>query len=86
MSKHIFSIAKSLNDDGLFDYAEDKKEAAVEWFVGFGGKLKPALTHLNEGGTHDLAWFKKTVMKQTLEPAEDPDRFVWEAAAAGSGR
>eukprot|EP01051_Picozoa_sp_SAG22_P002269 SAG22_NODE_100_length_20558_cov_10.189305_4_plen_143_part_00 len=58
---------------------EQTKEAAVDWFVDFGGKLEPRpLTHLNEGGTHDLAWFKKTVLNQTLAPAEDPDSFLWQ--------
>jgi hypothetical protein len=46
---------------------EETKEAAVDWFVQVGSQLKPKpLTHLNEGGTHDLAWFKQTVMNETL--------------------
>jgi hypothetical protein len=60
---------------------EETKEAAVDWFVEFGSKLKPRpLTNLNEGGTHDLKWFKKTVMNETIEPSQDPDRFLWDAA------
>ena len=40
---------------------EPTKDAALDWFVTLGSGLTPPLTHLNEGGTHDLAWFKKQV-------------------------
>ena len=64
---------------------EQTKKAALDWFVSFGSTLKPQpLTHLNEGGTHDLAWFKKTVMNESLDPANDPDRFMWDQAVSSS--
>ena len=40
---------------------EATKEDALNWFVTFGSSLTPPLTHLNEGGSHDLSWFKKQV-------------------------
>eukprot|EP01048_Picozoa_sp_COSAG05_P001543 COSAG05_NODE_52_length_23775_cov_49.471110_18_plen_112_part_00 len=40
---------------------EPTKTAALDWFVNFGSALQPPLTHLNEGGSHDLNWFKKQV-------------------------
>eukprot|EP01050_Picozoa_sp_SAG11_P026889 SAG11_NODE_6604_length_1280_cov_3.090601_1_plen_209_part_00 len=65
---------------------EQTKKAALEWFLDFGSTLKPQpLTSLNEGGTHDLAWFKKTVMNETrTDPAEDPDRFLWDQASTAT--
>ena len=45
---------------------EESREAALAWFLGFGRALQPLpLTHLNEGGSHDLAWFNETVMNGT---------------------
>lgn len=41
---------------------ENTKEAALHWFVTFGENLKPPLTHLNEGGTHNMTWLKQQVV------------------------
>ena len=40
---------------------EPTKTAALDWFVNFGSALQPPLTHLNEGGSHDLNWFTTQV-------------------------
>ena len=40
---------------------ESTKDAALQWFMSLGKKI--GLTHLNEGGSHNLTWFEQNVKK-----------------------
>ena len=40
---------------------ESTKDDALQWFMSFGKKI--GLTHLNEGGSHNLSWFEQNVKK-----------------------
>ena len=40
---------------------ESTKDDALQWFMSLGKKI--GLTHLNEGGSHNLTWFEQNVKK-----------------------